>query len=938
MTFARPEWLYALGGLIPALIILYWISERKAGQRLRRFAASKLIADLTRSYSRKGRITKMAFSVLAAALLCLALARPQYGFVLEETEARGIDVMIALDTSRSMLAEDVKPSRLERSKLAILDLVQQLQGDRVGLIAFAGDAFLQCPLTLDYDAFRQTLESIDTETIPFGGTDIAVAIEEALEDFGHEANFKLLVLITDGEDLGEEGVKMAETASADGMRIFTVGVGGSQGELIPITNERGVREYVRDGSGNLVRSSLDESTLRAIAAATNGAYLPLGAGGAGLHQIYQDILQLFPQQERHRRIQQIPLERFQWPLAGALLFLLLEPLVSTRRRDARIGRGGVASVVAIFGLLSLFVTNESRASAVEALRLYEKGEYAQASELYAAEVEKNPDDARIQYNYGNSLYREGRFAEARDAFTAALATDDPDLQADAFFNLGNALYRLGDTQEEDIEGQRASNKLWQEALDAYENALALSPDAPDVQRNSQVVSQARKNITYQLEILIDPEEAGNAGPSGNFVRNDTVELYAKPNEGWVFRGWNKAQVAEPDAASTSLDLKGDTILIAEFVKTWKLDVEVADAAQGSAEKSGVYPEDQPVVIKATAKDRYAFLRWEAEGCELAAPSAAEAEVQLTQDAKVTAHFVDAYYLEVKPSPALGPKKLTASGWYPVNQPAPIQAEVREGFEWKGWSGENIDNPTALESQVYLDKDRSVTAEFNRLWNLIVASQNEDQGTTEGSADEPVGSTVPISAQAQEGFVFDHWEGDGVADPTSANTFVTILSEEHDVIAVFVPEESDDQQDQSEQEQQQDQQQSDSSENSQSESQQDQSGQQQEQDSPQQQGDEEQESSSGDQSESEEEEASEQEQQSGEEEEPQGEEEQEAQAGEESEEEPSEEGENDATQRVMGQMTAEEAIQLLNSLRESEKKLPSVRRQRSGSQGGTRNDW
>ena len=273
MTFASQPWLFTLILALPILIIFYYYSETKKRQMLSQFAATNLLASLAMSYSSSKRTIKVGLTILGILLVLIAIARPQWGHQWQESKGHGIDILIALDTSKSMLAEDIKPNRLERAKLAIFDLVDKLEGDRVGLIAFSGQAFLQCPLTLDYDAFNQTLEIIDTSIIPVGGTNIASAINEASVSFVHDDNEKILILITDGEDLHRNGISLARKVNESGVKIYTVGVGSATGELIPVRQKPGEIEYLRDLEGNVVKTRLDSVTLMEIAKQTNAFYL-----------------------------------------------------------------------------------------------------------------------------------------------------------------------------------------------------------------------------------------------------------------------------------------------------------------------------------------------------------------------------------------------------------------------------------------------------------------------------------------------------------------------------------------------------------------------------------------------------------------------------------------------------------------------------------------
>lgn len=257
-------------------------------------------------------------------LLILTLARPQWGFRWEEARQRGLDILVAIDTSRSMLAEDLKPNRLERAKLAALDLMQLARADRLGLVAFAGSAFLQCPLTLDDDAFSQSVNALHVGIIPQGGTALGDTIDTCLKAFKEEGdNHKVIVLITDGEDQEDDAVKAAQRAQKEGVRIFTLGVGSTDGELLRTTGANQKPEFIRDPDGNIVKSRLNERLLQEIAGAADGFYLAL-QGGKTIPMLYERGLAPLPRKEITDKLVRRSHDRFQIPLIFALLCLVLE--------------------------------------------------------------------------------------------------------------------------------------------------------------------------------------------------------------------------------------------------------------------------------------------------------------------------------------------------------------------------------------------------------------------------------------------------------------------------------------------------------------------------------------------------------------------------------------------------------------------------------------
>jgi Ca-activated chloride channel homolog len=391
------------------------------------------------------------------------------GYEWREVKRKGIDILFAVDTSRSMLAEDLTPNRLDRARLGILDFVARLEGDRVGLIPFAGSAFALCPLTLDYDAFRESLDALDTDLIPKQGTDLASAIREAERLFEEKGNnHRILVLLTDGEDLQGDVIDAAKKAAENGMAIYTIGVGSPEGATIPIRHRNGRTDYVRDRSGEVVRTTLDEGTLRKIAEATNALYVPLGRGAEGLNTIYQEKLRLVPKSEMDQRMERIPLERFEWPLGAALALFVLEFLIGDRRRAAaRIpkARAAAAALIAVFALSGL--------------------------RLHGAE------DPRLIYNQGTAAYESGDFGEAAEALRDSLRTQDLSLQQRAYYNLGNTLYRTGQGTLE-TEPQ-ATIKSWEASIKAFEDALALNASDEDAKYNKEFVERKLEELKQQQQ-------------------------------------------------------------------------------------------------------------------------------------------------------------------------------------------------------------------------------------------------------------------------------------------------------------------------------------------------------------------------------------------------------------------------------------------------------
>lgn len=504
MQFAHPLWI--LAGLIccTATLLLLQLLQRRRQATLEKFAGAQLLGRLTRHVSTGRRRFKHTLLLLAIFLLFVGLARPQYGFTWIEVKRKGIDILFALDTSKSMLAEDTKPNRLQRARLGIMDFVNQLKGDRIGLMPFAGSGYLMCPLTLDYDAFNDSLASVNTDIIPKGGTNLSTVIEEAEQVLKNDANHKILILLTDGENLQGDAIEAARKARERGMTIYTVGVGTPGGELIPLTG-RDQSGFVRDDQGKYVTSKLDEATLTAIAETTEGLYVPLGNSGEGLEQIYRQKLELIPKEELAERRRKVPIERFSWPLAAAIGLLFLEYLVPERKSSRKITIPRIITAgrrmkdhLAPMLLLGLVIASSApRAAASEAEDFYNAGEYLKASELYSQALKEHPDDPKLHYNYGTSAYKNNLYDEAIASFTQALKSEDLSLQERAYYNRGNALFQKG--AESQQANPQTAVEQWQQALESYEGALQLNPDDTLATENRQYVAKKLEELQKQQE-------------------------------------------------------------------------------------------------------------------------------------------------------------------------------------------------------------------------------------------------------------------------------------------------------------------------------------------------------------------------------------------------------------------------------------------------------
>ncbi len=495
MRFEHPLILWLLLVVPPALCLFLWWAGKRRGALLEKFIQARLLPGLLSGVSPLRRRLRAGLLVVAVGLSIVALARPQWGFTWEEVQQRGLDIVVAIDTSKSMLAEDIQPNRLQRAKLAALDLLAAAPTDRLGLVAFAGVAFLQCPLTIDDAAFRQSLEALNVNLLPQGGTAIAAAINEALGAFKENNNYKVLVLFTDGEDHDSGAVEAARNAASQGLRIFTVGIGSPEGEVLRIRDNSGRTEYLKDDQGAVVQSRLNEPLLRDIAAAAQGFYLPL-AGVKTIETLYAKGLAPLPRSEGKEKLVKRFHERYHWPLGLALVLLIIEILTPERSRETKgVGRKTHASgVVVMLAILLGFSPRALHASPSSALREYRDGNYEAALREYEA-LQKKGADPRLNYNAGVAAYRDGQLEEAARQFGQALSAQDLELQEKAYFNRGNTHYYMGEAARE----PKQRTEAWQQALKDFESSMKLNPQAPDAKFNHEFVKRRLEELKQQQQ-------------------------------------------------------------------------------------------------------------------------------------------------------------------------------------------------------------------------------------------------------------------------------------------------------------------------------------------------------------------------------------------------------------------------------------------------------
>ena len=320
---------------LPLAIPLAWalfalLRRRRAA--LAQLVDPALLGVLAPAWNPARAKSRLVLRVLALALLVLALARPQWGFRWEEVRRQGLDLVVALDTSRSMMASDIKPTRLQQAKWGIRDLLRNLRGDRVGLVPFAGSSILQCPLTIDYAAFAMTLDDVYSGIIPKGGTAIEQALRTAVAAFPADRTAdRVILLITDGEDHEGDPLALLPELKEKGIRVYTIGIGTLEGEMVPAGDGQG--GYFKDRQGQIVKTALKEDVLQRLALGTGGTYVRSAPGDTGLERVFNESIANLKRSEQENRTAKIYEERFVWPIVAALLLLAWEALLGDRRKN-----------------------------------------------------------------------------------------------------------------------------------------------------------------------------------------------------------------------------------------------------------------------------------------------------------------------------------------------------------------------------------------------------------------------------------------------------------------------------------------------------------------------------------------------------------------------------------------------------------------------------
>ena len=486
--FEDPIYLWLLV-LIPILALIRFISYRNQKKRLRKFGEPALLKGLMPDVSRFRPSVKFWILQGALALLMLMLARPQMGTKISQEKRVGIETIICMDISNSMLAEDIVPSRLDRSKMMIENLVDHFTNDKIGLIVFAGDAFVQLPITSDYVSAKMFLSSIDPSMIATQGTDIGRAIDMATHSFTPEEGIgRAIIVITDGENHEGGAVEAASAAKDAGMRVYVLGVGSSKGSPIPIP---GTDDYMKDNTGNTVMSALNEQMCKELAQAGGGAYIHVENNSAAQDQLDNELDKLSKKETTATLYSEFD-EQFQAFGLLALLLLVLEICVLDRRNPLLKNIslfGKKKRAAAMLCLLLVAVSANAQMTDRQYIRQgnkqFRSGDYANAEVSYRKAIEKNAKNAQAAFNLGNALMAQKKDSAAVEQFEGAARLEtNPLRKAQAYHNMGVICQ---------------THKMYGEAIEAYKNALRLNPKDDETRYNLVLCKHQKQKQDQQQQ-------------------------------------------------------------------------------------------------------------------------------------------------------------------------------------------------------------------------------------------------------------------------------------------------------------------------------------------------------------------------------------------------------------------------------------------------------
>ena len=482
--FEEPIYLYLLA-VIPVLALVRWLLERKQHKRLRKFGDPELLSQLMPDVSRWRPAAKFWMLEAALALLIVMIARPQMGTRISHDKRTGIETIIAMDISNSMLAEDVAPSRLDRTKMMVENLVDNFTDDKIGLIVFAGDAFVQLPITSDYVSAKMFLSDIHPSLMATQGTDIATAINMATNSFTQQQGVgKAIIVVTDGEDHEGGALEAAKDAKKKGMRVYVLGVGSPNGAPVPLGNGN----YMKDRTGNTVMTKLNEEMCRQVAEAGGGAYIHVDNNSNAQQQLDNELSKL-TKKEMQSTIYSDYDEQFQAFGIIALILLIIEICILDRKNPLarRINifgrRQRTATVLLLLFAATAAVAQTDRQYVTSGNKLFRNGQFDQAEVAYRKAIEKNPRNPQAHYNLGNALMAQKKDSAAVQSLQKSTELETSKIRkAMAFHNIGVVCQQ---------------HKMYGEAIEAYKSALRLNPKDDATRYNLELCKRQQKNQQNQ---------------------------------------------------------------------------------------------------------------------------------------------------------------------------------------------------------------------------------------------------------------------------------------------------------------------------------------------------------------------------------------------------------------------------------------------------------
>jgi Ca-activated chloride channel family protein len=519
MTFLYPNWLW--GWVLVALFVVLGLRAQVVNARgMKLLIGRRLLPWLVTGASASRSLFLLSLQLLALGLMFTALARPRWGQSREVQQETGRNVLLVVDTSRSMLANDVTPDRLGRVRLACLDLLGKLKGDRVGVLAFAGNAYLQAPLTTDHEAVAEAIESLDFTSVPTGGSELGRALELARETLSaNSARNHGIILFSDGGEPDPGLSRQIDQLVAMRAMVLSVGVGTEEGSLIPDPDPDRRGDFVRDEQGRVVKTRLEPASLQQVASRTGGRYLRLGAQGLADALVADLFASLQAQAQASREVYK-PIERYQWPLAAALVLWMLAmsfsplsaALAGSRPLAVLLALGCLLPEVALAAWQPSWAAGESQ-QAGRALDYYQEGDYDEALKQWQRLAEQDSSNREWHaLGEGSCAHELKDHDRAIEAFSQALRSNQPEVQGRAHQGLAHSLYDLGDRAL--AKQPKLARKAWRESLRHFDARLAQQPDAKEVVENREFVRKRLEELEEQIAQQEQQGQKGNKGEKG----------------------------------------------------------------------------------------------------------------------------------------------------------------------------------------------------------------------------------------------------------------------------------------------------------------------------------------------------------------------------------------------------------------------------------------